>query len=146
MPELTEHLAAALAEGLAEAAALLMAESVVLADGGNLLVALLQRPVGERPGEVAGRVAGNAHDVLDPLALGQVVRGDDRDEIGYAVALDVIGDGEAGIGEQIAEEHIHIRLLDEPARLLQRGIRIGGIVLDGDLDLAAGDLVPALLP
>ena len=141
VPELLHDLAAAFGEHLGEAAALLVAERVILADGCDLLVALLQRPVAERMGEGAGGIAGDADHVPDALALGQIVGGDDRNEIRRAGALDVIGDRQAGIGEQVADQHVAVALLDQTARLLQRGVGIGGVVLDHEFDLAAGNLV-----
>ena len=141
MPELLHDLAAAFGEDLGKAAALLVTEGVILADGRDALVALLERPVAERMREGARRIAGDPHDILDALTLRQVVGRDDRDEIWRAVALDVIRNGKAGIGEKIADQEIDIGLLDQATRLLQGGVRIGCVVLDDQLDLAAGDLV-----
>src|SRR5260221_7062448 len=141
MPELLHDLAAALGEYLGETSALLVTECVVLADGRDLPVALLQRPIAERMGKFAGTVAGDADHVLDSLALGQVVSGDDRNEVRRSGALDVVGDGKPGVGEKIADQHMAIALLDQPARLLQRGIRIRGVILDGQFDLAPSHLV-----
>jgi len=56
MPELLHDLATAFGEHLGEPAALLVAEGVVLADGCDLLVTLLQRPIAERMGEFTGAV------------------------------------------------------------------------------------------
>ena len=67
VPELLDDLAAAFGEDLGEAAALFMAEGVILADGGDLLVTLLQGPVAERMGEGAGGVAGDADHVPDAV-------------------------------------------------------------------------------
>ena len=61
---------------------------------------------------------------MHAVALRQIVGGDDRDEVGHAVALDVVGDRKAGVGEQVAEQEIDIGLLDEAARLLQRGVGV----------------------
>ena len=141
MPELLDDLAAAFGEDLGETAALFVAEGVILADGRNLLVTLLQAPIAERMGEGAPGVSGDADDVLDALALGEIVGGDDRDEIRCAGALDVVGDRKAGIGQEVADQHVAIALLDQAPRLLQRGVGIGRIVLDHEFNLAAGDLV-----
>ena len=110
-----------------------------------LLVTLLQRPIAQRMRELARRIAGDADDVLDAGALGQIVGGDDRNEIRRARALDVVGDREAGIGEQIADQHVAIRLLDQSPRLLQGSIGIRRIVLDHQFDLAAAHLVLDLI-
>ena len=91
--------------------------------------------------ELAGAVAGDADHVRDALALRQVVGRDDRNEVGRAGALDVVGDRQAGVGEQVADQEVAIGLLDEAARLLQRGVGVGGVVLDHEFDLAAADLV-----
>src|SRR5258705_3739010 len=91
MPELLNDLAAAFGEPLGQATALLVAEGVVLADGGDLLVTLLQRPIAKRMGEFTGAVTGDADHVLDTLSLRQVIGRDDRNEVGRAGALDVVG-------------------------------------------------------
>ena len=145
VPELLHDLAAAFGEHLGEAAALFMAEGVILADGGDLLVALLQRPVSERMGEGAGSVASDADHVLDASALGKVVGGDNRDEIRRAGALHVVGDRQAGIGEQVADQHVAIALLDQAARLLQGGVGVRSVVLDNQFDLAAAHLALDLI-
>ncbi len=124
MPELLHDLPAPFGEHLGETAALFVAEGVILADGGDLLVALLQGPIAERMGEGAGRIAGDADYVLDAAALGEIVSRDNRNEVGRAGALDVVGDSKAGIGEQIADQHMAIALLDQTARFLQSGVGI----------------------
>ena len=73
---------------------------------------------------LAGGVAGDADHVGDARALRQVVGGDDRDEVRRAGALHVVGDREAGVGEQVAEQEIDVALLDQAARLLQRGVGV----------------------
>ena len=78
-------------------------------------------------------------------ALGQVVGGDDRDEIRRAGALDVVGDRQAGIGEQVADQHVAIALLDQSARLLQGGVGVRSVVLDNQFDLAAAHLALDLI-
>ena len=92
VPELLNDFAAAFGEDLGETAALLVAEGVILADGRNLLVTLFQGPIAERMGKGAPGVSGDTDDVLDALALRQIVGGDDRNEIRCAGALDVVGD------------------------------------------------------
>src|SRR5258707_6666159 len=91
MPELLNDLAAAFGEHLGQATALLVAEGVVLADGGDLLVTLLQRPIAKRMGELTGAVAGDADHVLDTLPLRQGIGRDDRNEEGGAGALAGVG-------------------------------------------------------
>ena len=118
-----------------------MAEGVILADGSDLLVALLQRPVSERMGKGAGGVAGDADHVFDARALGEIVGGNDRDEVGRPGALDVVGDCEARIGKQIADQHVAVALLDQAAGLLQGGVGVRSVVLDDEFDLAAAHLV-----
>src|ERR1700733_14112042 len=81
MPELLDYFATAFGEDLGETAALFVAEGVILADGRNLLVTLLQTPVAERMGKGAPGVSGDTDDILDALALRQVVGRDDRNEI-----------------------------------------------------------------
>src|SRR5215468_4778085 len=91
--------------------------------------------------ESARRIAGNANHVLDARPLREVVGGDNRNEVRRAVLLHVVRDRKSGIGEQIADQEMRIILLDELARLLQRRVRIGGVVLDEELDLPAGNLI-----
>ena len=145
MPELPDDLAACFGEHLAEPAALLVTEGVVLADGRDLAVTVFVGPIAQWVREGAGRIAGDAHDVLDALALGEIIGGDDRDKIGRAVLLDVVGHGETGVGEQVAYQERYVCLFNELAGFLQRGIRIGAVVLDDQLDLAAGHFVAGLI-
>src|SRR5882757_7489405 len=145
MPELLHDLATAFGEHLGEPAALLVAEGVVLADGCDLLVTLLQRPIAERMGEFTGAVPGDADHVLDTLALGQVVSSNDRNEVWRTGALDVVGNRQSGVGEQITDQHVAIALLDQAACFLQGGIGVGGVVLDHQFDLAATHLALDLI-
>src|ERR1700686_899986 len=108
MPELLQDLATAFGEHLGEPAALFVAEGVVLADGSNFLVTLLQRPIAERMGEFTGAVPCDADDVLDSLALRQVVGSNDRNKVWRAGTLDIVGDRQAGVGEQITYQHVAI--------------------------------------
>src|SRR3979411_3211350 len=93
-----------------------MTKGVVLADSGDLLVALLQRPVAEGMSECTCAITGNADHVLDALALGKVVSGNDRNEVRRSSALDVIRHGKSRVGEQISDQHVAIALLYQPAR------------------------------
>jgi len=122
-----------------------VAEGIILADRRDSFVTLFQGPVAEWVREGAGAVAGHTDHVLDALTLRQVVGGDDRNEIRGAGPLDVIGDGQTGVGEQIAYQHMAIALLDQTAGLLQRGVGIGCVVLDRQFDFAAGDLTLDLI-
>src|SRR5262249_34694058 len=124
IPQLRHDLAAALGEYLGEAAALLVAERVVLADHCDAFEAVLQRPISERVRERARRITGNAHDVADALALGEIVSRDDRNEIRRPGSLDVVRYCEAGIREQVSDEEMDVPLLDQATRLLQRDIRV----------------------
>src|ERR1700722_17056172 len=58
MPELLDDFAAAFGEDLSKTAALFVAEGVILADGRDLLVTLLQAPIAERMGKGAPGVSG----------------------------------------------------------------------------------------
>src|SRR5690606_6663332 len=108
IPELVDDRAATLGEHLSKAGALLVPEGVVLRNGRHLSVALLQRPVGQRPRHLSGRVTGYTNDVSDTLALRQIVGGDDRNEVGDAVSADVIRNRQARIGEEVTEEKVDV--------------------------------------
>src|ERR1700716_4130724 len=101
-----------------------MTKGVVLADSGDLLVALLQRPVAEGMSECTCAITGNADHVLDALTLGKVVSGNDRNEVRRSGAFDVIRHRKSCVGEQISNQHVAIALLDQPARLLQRSVGV----------------------
>ena len=56
--------------------------------------------------EGARRIASDADDVADACPLGEIVGGDDRNEIGRPVALDVVRDRKARVGEQVADQEM----------------------------------------
>ncbi|MCX7315319.1 MAG: hypothetical protein NTZ22_00355 [Hyphomicrobiales bacterium] len=141
VPELLHDRAAAFCKHLRETTALLVTEGVILRDGGNALVALLQGPIGQRTREGRAGIACGADDVGDPAALGQFIGSDDGDKIGCAGALHIIGNGKAGIGQEIAGQEMHVVLFDQTAGFLQGRIGVGRIVFDDQFHLAAGDLV-----
>ena len=60
----------------------------------------------------AGGVPGHPNDVADALALGEVVRSDDGNEVGRPGALNVVGHREAGVGEQVTYQEMDVGLLD----------------------------------
>ena len=124
-----------------------MTERVVLRDRDDVAVAeLLVGVVGERARHLAGGVSRDAQHVGDARALGQVICGDDGNEVGDACRLCIFGHCKAGVGQQITDEEVDLGLFGQFARLLQRDIRIGAVVLDEDLDLSAARLLADLVP
>src|SRR6201999_1382237 len=102
---------------LREATALFVTEGVVLRDRRNLLVTLLQGPVGKRPRELAGAVTAGPDHILDARPLGEVVGGNHGNKVWRAISLDVVGNGQTRVGEQIAKQHVDLALLHQAARL-----------------------------
>ncbi len=139
--ELLDDLAAAVGEGVREAAAVLVAEGVVRADRDDALPALVGGPVARRMHRRGADPAAGADVVVDALALAEVVGGAGRVEADdLLVLLEVAGQRVGLVGQQRADEHLGLALLDELARLGQRDRRVARRVLVRALDLAPGDL------
>src|SRR5690606_30803102 len=140
IPELTGNFAAALGKYLDETCALLVPEGVILRYGGHPLIALLQCPIGQWAWHLARRIAGDANDIADALPLREVIGSDDRNEIGCAVILDVVGNCQPGIGQKVSKQKVDLFLLNETARLLKRrkigraSCREGLLIEDGDTE------------
>ena len=145
-PELLDDLAAAILEGLLEAAERLVAERVVGGDGDDFLVALIAGPLAERMGGLR-RHEGGTHHVgeLFLFALPEVVGGRDRADVEHLVFR---GDGRQRIasrGQHAADQHVHLVLQDELVGLGDRGVRLALRVLDDELNVHAAELVAVLL-
>src|SRR5947209_4899536 len=145
-PDLLDHLPAVVLERLVEAAHRLPAERVVEPDHDDLLVAeRLGRELPERVHVAAGGEAGT-DEPLRPLALREVVGGVDRvegrDPLRVAVRHERIG----AVRQDAAGERVHLVVLDELARLGERGRRLAFVVLEDDLELPAARLPARLLP
>ena len=139
MLELFDDLPAALCEGLHEAPGLLMAKGIVLADGNDPAVALFEAPIRKGTRHLAGGKAGNAHDIRDALSLREIVGCNDGHEIWSAGTLHEFRNGQTCISEYVADQHVHVALLHQPARFLQSDVGHGTIVLDGHFHLAIGN-------
>src|SRR5438034_5150104 len=144
-PDLLDDLAAGLLERALEAAHRLPAEGVVHADRRDPLVLEGPRhPVTERMHRLARGPAG-AYDPPGRLPLGQVVGGDHGEGGRDALAVDERLERVAGGGQEAAREHVHPVLLDQLARLGERGGRRAFAVLHDQLDLATRGLAADLV-
>src|SRR3989441_889458 len=145
-PDFRDPLPAVVLERLMEAAHRLPAERVVEPDHDDLLVAeRLGRELPERVHVAAGGEAGT-DEPLRPLALREVVGGVDRVEGRDPLRLDVRHERIGDVRQDDAGEHVHLVVLDELARLGERGRRLAFVVLEDDLELPAARLPARLLP
>src|SRR3989441_539362 len=145
-PDFRDPLPAVVLERLMEAAHRLPAERVVEPDHDDLLVAeRLGRELPERVHVAAGGEAGT-DEPLRPLALREVVGGVDRVEGRDPLRLDVRHERIGDVRQDDAGEHVHLVVLDELARLGERGRRLAFVVLEDDLELPAPRLPARLLP
>src|SRR5690606_39882937 len=70
----------------------------------------------------------------------------DRNEVGCAVILDVVGDCQPGVGQKVSKQEVDLFLLNETARLLKRRIRITGIIFNDHFDRPSSNRVVTFLP
>ena len=148
-PDLLDDPPALFLEDVLEAADRLVAERVVHADRRDLpVLRVLDEPLREGVHRLARGPAG-ADDPLRGLALRDVIGGDDgigrRDLLAIDVGLERVAD----VREQPARQDVDLVLLDELARLVERGRRVALAVLDDELERPprrdAADLVQVQL-
>src|SRR5262249_42279054 len=135
----------AFGEYLGEATALLVAERIILTDRHDPLETVLQCPITEWMRKGAGGVAGDADDVADALTLGEIVGGDDGNEVRGSRSFDVIGDGNDSMWEQVPHQEMPLRLLHKAGGLTPRDFGVGSIVPGEELHFPAGNLAFGLV-
>ena len=139
-----DDLAAILLEHALEAGAHLLAIGDVVGDGDHALVLeLLGAIIRHRMGALR-RGRGGADEPGIGMTLGHVLGGRDGQRRGFGLA-DVVVDRQRLEGGERADQAMDIVALDQLLRLGARGRGNAGRVGDDQFDLAAGELVVALL-
>ena len=145
-PDFLHDLAAAVLEGLLEAAERFVAEGIIGGDGADPLVALLAGPLPERMGGLR-RHEGRAHHVgiFLEVALAEIVGGRDRADVEHLLARRDRRQCIARRRQHAADQHVNLVRQDELVGLGDAGVRLALVVFDDQGHLGAAELAVVLV-